>query len=106
MRDAIGSDGLGRVRGVAEHIGVRRERYAGREGDLGLLDPEGAQQVERLRADRDPALGVVLGPVLVDQRPAGYVDDAAVDKHLAVVEGDVRRAQATQLTPARAEDDG
>ena len=43
---------------------------------------------------------------VVDQRPAGNVDDAAVDQHLAMVEVDVRPAQAAQLAPARAEDDG
>ena len=69
MRDAIGADGFGAVGLVAEHVGVGRERHADGESDLGLLDPVGAQQVECLGADRYPALGVVLGPVLVDQRP-------------------------------------
>jgi hypothetical protein len=104
--DAIGPDGLGAVGLMAEHVGVGRERHAGGESDLGLLDSVGAQQLQRGRADRDPALGVVLGPVLVDQRPAGDVDDAAVDQHLTVVEVHVSPAQAAQLAAARTEHDG
>jgi hypothetical protein len=45
MGDAIGPDWLGAVGLMAEDVGVGRERHAGGKGDLGLLDPMGAQQI-------------------------------------------------------------
>ena len=87
--DAVGSDGPGAIRRMAEHVAIGGEGYARGQGNLDLLDSVAAQQVESLDADGNPALGVVPGPVLVDEQLTRNVDDAAVDQDLAVLEVDV-----------------
>jgi hypothetical protein len=64
----------------------------------------GAQQLGRVGADRDPALGVGLGR-LVDQGLAGDANGPTGDQDLALVQVQVRPANRAQLTTAGTEHD-
>jgi hypothetical protein len=69
---------------------------------LGLGEPMGAEQLGRVDAEADAALGVGLGR-FAEQGLAGDTNNGASDQDLAQVQVDLRPAQPARLTPAGAE---
>jgi hypothetical protein len=72
---------------------------------LGLGEPMGAEQLGRVDAEGDAALGVGLGR-FAEQGLAGDANDGASDQDLALVQVDLRPAQPARLAPAGAQDHG